>query len=176
MVTPAIHRFSVRPKVRSWKCLLGAFPVLFLLLSGTGDVQAQEPVQHVYTARLIRSEGVNPFKPMLADVLNWLPEAEITLEREEDVLHIRTQGELSPVEMRAHLEPYGIQLAAFLKDGVPLAGTVDEGKTLPWLSDLERGAELGPEEIAARKDAWVLDHPEEYLRLLNSAPTTPEPR
>ena len=108
--------------------------------------------------------------------LNWLPEAEITLEREEDVLHIRTQGELSPVEMRAHLEPYGIQLAAFLKDGVPLAGTVDEGKTLPWLSDLERGAELGPEEIAARKDAWVLDHPEEYLRLLNSAPTTPEPR
>ena len=163
-----------RLKVRGWKHPFGLSTALalLLLLSGTAEAQPHSPVMHAYTAQLIRSEGFNPFKPMLADLLDWLPEAEITLEREADVLRIISEQELSSVELRAHLEPYGVQLGAFLRDGRTMDATVLEANGLPWLMDLDPGTELSPQEIAARKDAWVIAHPEEYERLLHAQDET----
>lgn len=138
-----------------------------LLCSATIQVLGQDHRTHDYSARLIRSEGVNPFKPMLADLQVWLPEAEITLEREEDVLHITLSGDLSPEELSTRLERFAIHLASFRKDGalVDRAGKEDR---LPWLIGPERTLELTPEQLSALKEAWVRDHPQEYQRLIQA--------
>ncbi len=135
---------------------------------------AQSPVTHSYSASLIRAEGFNPLKPMFADLLEWLPEADVTLEREADVLHIITEREITPVELRAHLEPHGVLLGSFLKDGKPMNTTTLGAEALPWLMDLKLGTELSSEEVAARKAAWVGANPIAYERILHSANGNPD--
>ena len=176
MRAPAFFPCSGLRKPSAQKSALCLLSLLAFVIFGTfpGQAQAQGPATHTYMARLIRSVGVNPMKPVLADVLQKFPEAEVTLEREDDVLHITTDQELSSAGLRLILDPYGVELASFLKDGVPVDGPAVNGKMLPWLSGLEEGAELSPEDIAGRKNAWVNVHPEEYQRWLNAAGPTPE--
>lgn len=145
-----------------------------LLCGHTALAQDHGPITRTYSAQLIRSEGFNPLKPMLADVLEWLPEAEITLEREADVLQIITARELTSEELRAHLEPHGVHVGAFLKDGRTLATNAPEGEALPWLSGLMPGMAYAPEEIAARKEAWMRENPVAYERLLNGVNGNPD--
>lgn len=128
---------------------------------------AQVGITHVYSAQLVRPAGVNPMKPMLADVLDKFPEAEVSLERENDVLHITTDQDVSPAELIALLAPYNIHLASLLVDGKPADPPTTGDKAFPWLSDLPEGTDMGPEEIADRKAAWVKAHPEAYRQWLN---------
>ena len=176
MVTSDKYSSPVKHERGKWKRRSGAFPILAFLLLASIHVQAQDHSVHTYTARLIRTAGFNPMKPMLADVLEWLPDAEVSLAREEDVLTITMERELSSGELREHLEPHGVQLASFAKDGISVDPPLFREQKLPWLSGTDGGPELSPSGITARKDAWVKAHPDEYERLIHSMNAASESR
>ncbi len=105
---------------------------------------------------------------MLADLQQWLQDAEVTLEREDDVVHISMEADLPPAALRDRLAQFGAVLASFSKDGVASDQPPPADRRLPWLIGVDDPAELDPGQVAALKNAWVDTHPAEYQQLLHA--------
>ena len=141
--------------------------MLILLIPAMQQVRGQGAVLHTYSARFIRPQGVNPVKPMLADVQQWLPDAEVTVEREEDIIHISMEADLDPADLGEHLEQFGIVLASFTRDGIATDQRLPQARELPWLAGVDNAAALTPGQVTELKSTWVAAHPAEYQQFLH---------
>ena len=129
-----------------------------------------------YEAHLVRTDTVISPKPLLADVVEWLPEAEVWLEREADILHIDMPGVLLFSEVQAHVEAHGYLLGGLVLEGAAERCTPRSDARLPWLEGTDTGTVLTQEEVALLKEAWVAAHPREYDEMLRPGSTLMESR
>ncbi len=173
MVQTHSLRTSQKQRYSNAKRSVATAAILLCLALSAHRVQGQ--ALHVYSAWLVRAPGPNPMKPLLADLMDWLPDAEITIGREDDVLHIALQRTITPDELRTHLEPHAVQLASFLCEGEAPVQTNTTAKQLPWLVGTEPN-ELTQEEVAGRKEAWIRQNPAEYKALTQATNEFPGPK
>lgn len=171
---PAFTHFHLRGYGPSQSALVGCGKTRLLLhvvmlalwfTCATASAQDQNP--HDYTVQLVRTPDARSLKPVLADLMDWLPLATVQLEREADVLHIATPEPISLQELRTHVQLSGFELGNVLLDGVSVRTLYAGESSLPWLDATSRDS-LTPAEILERKTNWVRSHPEEYQRLLDT--------
>lgn len=149
----------------SWASLFVALlPLLNFFQANSLRAQGNSPMQK-YTAHLIRTSGAISLKPLLSDVMQWLPQAEVSLARGEDVLLISIQDTISAAGLCMHLAPYGFELAALLLNGEAMNNSHPPRNTLPWLEGISADS-LNPTAIAVRKAEWIRSNPTEHLPLV----------